>query len=135
MVLSGIAELHMCLLGRGFQGVNGMYQVGTLYWWMGILSETYTDFCSGHLHPTNTTSIWEAQPSSHTSRGPELQGPSKLLYPNPTVAFLPTPAHSLPSSQSQSSHVGDWDRREEGPGLGQEAKGTDFATALRAGGL
>lgn len=108
--------------------------MGTLYCWVGILSEMYTD-CSGHLHPTNSTSILEAQPSSHTSRGPELQGPSELLYPDPTVIFLPPPGHFLPSSQSQRTHVGDWDRREEGSGLGLEAKGTDLAAALRVVGL
>lgn len=101
-----------------------------------VFCQRYTQtICSGHLCSTNTTSILEAQPSSHTSSGPELQGPSKLLYSNPTVASLPPPAHILPSSPSQRSHVDDWDRREEGPGPGQEAKGTNLAAALRAVGL
>jgi len=80
-----------------------MHQVGTLYWWVDILSGTYTD-CSGHLHSTNTTSISEAQPSSHLVA--LSSGPPKLFYPK--VAFLPPPAHFLPSSQSQRSRVGDW---------------------------
>lgn len=48
-------------------------------------------------------------------------------HPNCSIQTAP-----WPPSQSQRSRVGDWDRREEGPGPGQEAKGADLADAVRA---